>query len=114
MHSQWPEKRGVSKVPLNIGHPVNPFLDKLICHFFRLDGHACMLRFLCEAASAPLHSDGLMGHLINGVLLTPKHLIDAILGQQGITLYRVTEHSLELCLIAMEGGSLTDLIGWRV
>ena len=47
----------------------------------RMDGHACMLRFLCEAASAPLHSDGLAGQLVNGLLLTPKYLIDAIIAQ---------------------------------
>ena len=46
-----------------------------------MDGHACMLRFLCEAASAPLHSDGLAGQLVNGLLLTPKYLIDAIIAQ---------------------------------
>ena len=47
-------------------------------------GHACMLRFLCEASSAPLHSDGLAGQLINGLLLTPKYLIDALIAQGDI------------------------------
>ena len=46
-----------------------------------MDGHACMLRFLCEAASAPLHSDGLIGHLVNGLLLTPRHILDQIIAE---------------------------------
>ena len=50
----------------------------------RMDGHACMLRFLCEASSAPLHSDGLAGQLINSLLLTPKYLIDALIAQGDI------------------------------
>ena len=49
-----------------------------------MDGHACMLRFLCEASSAPLHSDGFAGQLINGLLLTPKYLIDALIAQGDI------------------------------
>ena len=47
----------------------------------RMDGHACMLRFLCEASSAPLHSDGFAGQLVNALLLTPKHLVDAVIEQ---------------------------------
>ena len=50
----------------------------------RMDGHACMLRFLCEASSAPLHSDGFAGQLINGLLLTPKYLIDALIAEGDI------------------------------
>jgi len=33
-----------------------------------LDGRGCVLRAVCEAAEAPLHEDGLLGEIINGVL----------------------------------------------
>ena len=38
------------------------------------DGHACMLRAMCEASAAPLHSDGLLGDALN-LLLSAGHAL---------------------------------------
>jgi hypothetical protein len=42
-----------------------------------MNGHKCVLRTMCEAAETPVHSDGLLGEAINGMLL-PMHLLDMI------------------------------------
>ena len=39
------------------------------------DGHACLLRAVCEVGSAPEHEDGILGDFV-GVLLNTKHSDD--------------------------------------
>ena len=32
------------------------------------DGHACLLRAMCEASSTPLHDEGILGDAVNFLL----------------------------------------------
>ena len=40
-----------------------------------VDGHACLLRAMCEASSTPLHDDGLLGDAVN-FLLTVNYAVE--------------------------------------
>ena len=48
----------------------------------RLDGHACMLRAMCEMSAVPLHADGIVGEALAAVL-TPVHVVDQLAGVEG-------------------------------
>ena len=51
------------------------------------DGHACMLRAMCEASAAPLHSDGLLGDALN-LLLSAGHALVGGESEEEIGSYR--------------------------
>ena len=51
------------------------------------DGHACMLRAMCEASAAPLHSDGLLGDALN-LLLSAGHALVGGESEEDIGSYR--------------------------
>ena len=39
------------------------------------DGHACLLRAMCEASSTPLHDEGILGDAVN-FLLTANYVAE--------------------------------------
>jgi len=49
-------------------------LETMLGSISATDGHACMLRAMCEASAAPLHSDGLLGDALN-LLLSAGHAL---------------------------------------
>ena len=51
------------------------------------DGHACMLRAMCEASATPLHSDGLFGDALN-LLLSAGHALVGGESEEEIGSYR--------------------------
>ena len=44
---------------------------------FNMDGHACVLRMICETAETPFHTDGLLGEAVN-LLLLPAHILERV------------------------------------
>ncbi|TRY81177.1 hypothetical protein TCAL_11848 [Tigriopus californicus] len=52
-------------------------IENYATQYLHIDGHACMLRALCEMAQVPLHSSGFIGDLMN-LLVTPNHILDAL------------------------------------
>ena len=52
------------------------------------DGHACMLRAMCEASAAPLHSDGLLGDALNLLLSAGHALVPGAESEEDIGSYR--------------------------
>ena len=49
-------------------------LTQMLGSISATDGHACMLRAMCEASATPLHSDGLLGDALN-LLLSAGHAL---------------------------------------
>ena len=43
-------------------------LESSVAHLTGADGHACLLRAMCEASSTPLHDEGLIGDAITFLL----------------------------------------------
>ena len=43
-------------------------LESGVAHLTGADGHACLLRAMCEASSTPLHDEGLIGDAITFLL----------------------------------------------
>ena len=43
-------------------------LESGVAHLTGADGHACLLRAMCEASSTPLHDEGLLGDAITFLL----------------------------------------------
>ena len=50
-------------------------LESSVAHLTGADGHACLLRAMCEASSTPLHDEGLIGDAIT-FLLTANYVTD--------------------------------------
>ena len=45
-------------------------IEGYIAQITRMDGHACLLRAMCEASAYPLHDEGIVGDAFNFFLLT--------------------------------------------
>ena len=45
-------------------------IEKYIGQVTGADGHACLLRAMCEASSTPLHDEGILGDAVNFLLTT--------------------------------------------
>ena len=43
-------------------------MEKYVGQVTGADGHACLLRAMCEASAAPLHDEGLLGDAVNFLL----------------------------------------------
>jgi len=43
-------------------------MEKYVGQITGADGHACLLRAMCEASAAPLHDEGLLGDAVNFLL----------------------------------------------
>lgn len=52
-------------------------LEEYMGRFSGVDGHACMLRTLCEIAQVPKHKDGFMGDAMNA-FFTPTYVLDSL------------------------------------
>jgi len=50
-------------------------LETMLGSISATDGHACMLRAMCEASAAPFHSDGLLGDALNLLLSASQALV---------------------------------------
>ena len=50
-------------------------IEKYMGQATGVDGHACLLRAMCEASSTPLHDDGLLGDAVN-FLLTVNYAVE--------------------------------------
>jgi len=44
------------------------YVEKYMSQVTGADGHACLLRAMCEASAAPLHDEGLLGDAVNFLL----------------------------------------------
>ena len=50
-------------------------MEGYIAQITQSDGHACLLRAMCEASAYPLHDEGVLGDAIN-FLLTANHVAE--------------------------------------
>jgi hypothetical protein len=47
------------------------------------DGHACLLRAMCEASAAPGHGDGLLGDALNLLLAAGQAVVGGVEADTG-------------------------------
>ena len=44
------------------------YVEKYMSQITGADGHACLLRAMCEAGATPLHDEGILGDVVNFLL----------------------------------------------
>ena len=52
-------------------------IEQYTTQFLGVDGHACVLRTMCEVAENPFHVDGLLGEAFNAMLL-PSYFLEML------------------------------------
>ena len=61
-------ERSFSSISASQSSTLYKTIEKYIGQVTGADGHACLLRAMCEASSTPLHDEGILGDAVNFLL----------------------------------------------